>query len=253
MKYQKRNNWHLIVLAIIFLSCNEKRIKIERIKNFTVQASFLDHNVIDGKARYFDSLGRLVNISTFSKGIRNGVNINYYPNGIVSDSVEYIFDKENGYWTYFDTSGIIGYSDYYYFGLGFGPTTWYENGQLQKYQFRDFNHKVIAEGKYTEHSKLDSIQGFHMNLCVTKVSKEGGKFCDLFGYLPEFPNTEQIFSIGLTNKNQRESQICAVKGKYFFIDTLLPIPPQNWFYYLGCHIRANGGAINKFFIEEVLD
>jgi len=120
MIYLKDNFWKFALL-ICEISCNNSNnLKTFNLNHQLVQAKLVD-GLIDGKATFYDSLGNFINITTYERGIRSGISINYYANRTVSDSVEIVAGKENGYWRYYDSNGNRTYCAYYYYGLLFGP------------------------------------------------------------------------------------------------------------------------------------
>jgi antitoxin component YwqK of YwqJK toxin-antitoxin module len=241
------------ITAIFFLSCS-RRPHSKRIKKdgYTVEANFMNGRVADGNARYYDSSGKLINVTMYEKGVREGASINYFHNGAVSDSMQFSRDKEYGYWSHFDSNGNNIYKNYYYYGLPYGPEFIYENNKLKKFLFSDFNRAVIAECFYDDSGDMDSIGWFKMNFTITDRLYKNKPVKNLFGYLPDIPNTIQSFSVGLTNKEHAVKKLYSVEGHDFFIDTLLPIPPSGWYYYLGCNLNANKDSIKKFYIEEII-
>lgn len=248
-----KDKFYFAILLSFFLSCTDKHeMKKIKIGNYFVKANFIDNNnkIVDGKAYFYDSLGNLYNVSMYDKGMRAGISINYYPNRVVSDSIQFICDKEHGYRRFYDTNGFSEYTSYYYFGLRFGPELIYKNNRLTKLLFRDFDRNIIAECNYDSIGRIDSIAEFKMEINIVEKLLNGKPVINLFGYLPKFPTTVQSFSIGLTNSDNKDKKLYSVQGHDFFIDTLLPLPPSGWFYYLACNLKANNNSIDRFYIEE---
>ena len=244
----------IFILILIYISCSnlgaKKRVKI---KNYFVEANFENGKISDGVAKYYNANGKIVNTTLYEKAMRNGISINYYSNGVVSDSIEFVQDKENGFWNNYDSFGIILYSNYYYYGLLFGPELIYKGGKVNKFFFSNFNRDDIVECYYNSVGKLDSIAQFKMNFTVLDKVCDNRRVKNLFGYLPKVPNTFQNYAIGLTNKNKQDREMFPVQGHDFIIDTLLLPPPKGWYYYLACHLKADDNSINKVYIEEVAD
>src|SRR3569833_2091104 len=111
-------NLRIILVLKIFvtlISCsNSHDLKRIKMGDSYVEAHFIDSTSIDGMAKYYDSSGVLTAVINYRDGIKIGVAINYYPNGAVLDSVEYIAGKESGYWKGFDEKGNIVHCNFNY-------------------------------------------------------------------------------------------------------------------------------------------
>ena len=89
-----------------------------------------------------------------------------------------------------------------------------------------------------------------MDFIVNDKQFNGKRVVNIFAYLPTIPGATQSFSIGLTSKMHVINKLYPVKGNRFIIDTLLPVPPPNWHYFIGCDFNPNNGTKKTFFIEE---
>jgi hypothetical protein len=208
--------------------------------------------VIDGKASYYDSSGALYNVTTYDKGIKNGISINYYPDKAVSDSVEFKCGKEYEYWKYYDSKGNIVYANFYYYGLQFGPELIFKNNKLDKFVFSDLSKKTLVTCEYDSSSNIDTGFRFRMQYALKAVMFENKPRLNLFGYLPRLPHAFQTYSLGLTNDKHADKELTKIEGREFLIDTLLSYPPPGWHYYVSCNLRANKNSINKFYVEEMV-
>jgi len=252
---QHLGKYFLIVLTIFCLSCtNRNTVKRIKVNNYFVEGNFINGNTIDGNAKYYDSVGVLYNITTYDKGIKSGISIDYYPNGTVSDSVSFFCGKETGYWNRYDSIGSRVYANFYYCGLPYGPELLFKRNKLIHYYFTDFDRNTIVRCNYDSLGQIDSIGEFKMMFTLKSLERDSLKQLNMFAYLPVLPHTEQAFSIGLTNKSNVNKELFPIVGRRddFFIDTILAVPPRGWYYYLACNIRANNGAINKYYIEEMI-
>jgi hypothetical protein len=243
----------LPILTVISIKCsNDKGVKRVKIDNSYVEANFIDEKTIDGKASYYDSSGTLYNVTTYRKGIKDGISVNYYSNKTVSDSVEYKCGKESGYWRHYDLRGNSSYGNFYYYGLQFGPELIFKDNKLEKFLFSDLNRKIIVACNYDSNGEIDTSFRFTMQFSLKAVMYEDKSVLNLFGCLPKIPHAEQSYSIGITNKEHSDKELVRVTGHEFLIDTLLAIPPTGWHYYIGCNLEANNGSINKFYVEELI-
>jgi hypothetical protein len=241
-----------IGLCVLFVCACQNRNGLKRIDKgkYIVEAIFSKDSIMNGNSSYYSKEGKLLNTTMYKDGMKNGISINYFPNGLVSDSVEFKCGKEVGYWRYFDVAGKKQYADYYYYGLQYGPELIYESDKLHKFLFSDLNRKVIVNCFYNSLGNLDSIGWFSMNFVVLDKLFDNKPVKNLFAYLPDIPGATQSFSIGTTNKEHQDSAICSVRGHDFIIDTIMPLPSSGRFYYIACKLKTEGDSINKVFIEE---
>ena len=243
----------ILQISTALISCSDNRgIKRTKIGSTYVEAHFIDSTSIDGIARYYDSSGVLNGVTNFRDGIKEGISINYYPNGKVSDSVEYRSGKEFGYWKEYDEKGNITCGNYYYYGVQFGPELVFENSRLKKFLFSDLNRSKIVECNYSSPGIIDTGILFRPQFNIKSVRFQGKLVFNLFGYLPAIPHTEQRYSIGLSNEAHQDRELTPITGHDFMIDTLLAPPPSGWHYYIGCRLKANKDSIDKFYIQEIV-
>ena len=242
-----------LFICFIFIACsNRQSAKRKKFKKYYVEANFINDKIIDGEARFYDSAGILYNVSNYQNGKKNGVFINYYPNGNISDSVRYISDKEFGYWVHYDSMGNNEYGNYYYYGLQFGPELFFKGNKFHKFMFSDLNRRVLVEYYYDSKKGVDTNILFKMQFTLNAVVFENKQVLSLFGYLPILPHTIQKYAIGLTTKDHVVKELSPITGRNFLIDTLLPLPPAGWHYYVSCNLKANNDSLNRFYIDEYM-
>jgi len=252
MTYLKNLFLSLFCSALVAACSNDHDVKKVKVGSSYVEAHFVDSMTIDGLAKYYDSAGGLSNVVTYRMGKREGVSINYYPNKMIRDSVQYISDKESGYWMHYDEKGNLIYGNFFYYGLQFGPELVFENNRLKKFLFSDFNRRVIIESDYSTPGRIDTGFFFNMQFALKTVVFEDKPVFNLFGYLPAIPRTKSSFSIGLTNDAHQDKELTPITGHDFIIDTLLSLPPHGWHYYISCRLKANKDSIDKVYIEEIV-
>jgi hypothetical protein len=241
------NRMKYILFLFILFSCNEKKsIDANNIKGEKSLKDSADM-VIEGPNKYYDSNKKLINITTYKMGKKEGPYINYFPNGAVSDSGFYHDDLANGYWIFFDSTGSKIYSTYFYNNLEYGPQLWYKSNYLYKFEFLSFDKTSLAVVTYKGVGEIDRLYYFNM---VVHILPKNDQDLNLFAYLPKIPGTSQHFAIGIKN-NKNTKELYAVNGYDFIIDTLLRPPPTGWNYYISCHIQDKSGSYNKIFLEQV--
>jgi len=256
-----QNRWGVIDFSFLFLliilsGCKtnqDSNLETRKMNNQTIKARFLNNNIIDGKAEFYDSTGKLVNVSNFDHGLKHGVSIDFDNNGTIVDSVSYWYGNQYGYYHHFDSAGNIDYKNYYYYGLPYGPVIFYNDRKINKYLFYDFNREALVLCKYDSSEALDSISYFHMRFIVEDKVENRKKVKGIFAYLPSIPRSNQEFAIGITNKSNGIKELFAITSNTFFIDTLLPSVPAGFNYYISCSVKSKNGVLNKFYIEQFVE
>ncbi len=241
----------LIVSSISIYSCNDSASKYERkrIGNDIVEAKFINDSVIDGEAKFYNQSGALENKGYFSKGLKNGYWISYHRNGKVKDSINYSNDLLNGGAFGYNENGILLRRSTYYFGLNVGGNFLYEEGKVYEYFFNNFEKKELVNCKY---DSLGSCTYFYFNAkpMVKKIyTSLNDSAINLFLYFPQPPDFEVIYQMGLINSLQTKKEVSQLNSNRIFIDTILPIAPKDWNYYLSIDYKniSNDSTVNVLF------
>ena len=166
-----------IVVCILlsgFLGCtNQQNINVVTLHegSFTIKAELVN-NKRNGKTEIYDSLGKLASVQNYKDDFMSGLCINYFPSGVVSDSVHYEYDKPQRYWKHYDQDGRLKYITYFYFGLKYGPDLWYRKDRvLERFRFYDFDGNIIVESSYNNHGHIDSITKMALPIVLNKRKK----------------------------------------------------------------------------------
>lgn len=243
-----------VAAVLISVGCSSNlNIKTIKVGSYTLKGNFNDDSTADGRVEYYDSSGHFSKWLTFKNNLKDGPAVVYHPNGSISDSGIFKYDRQYGYWSHYASRGKYKWIDFYYWGLPLGPELFYQDKKLTRFQFNDFNREPLVICRYDTAEKLSLIERFSMKLVFGDNSGLKKELNRLFAYLPKIPNSEQEFSIGITNKNKDDKKLFAVISNNFFIDTLLPNPPTEWNYYILCSIKTNDGYINKNYMEILAD
>jgi len=120
----------------------------------------------EGKWKFFSEIfkGYLISEGLYTKNIRNGISLTFYPDSTIAEKVTYINNVKHGEWIKYYPDGKVSMKSTYVNGKVNGKfEAWYENGAIQfsgqyKNDLRDgkwliFNNKGSL--KYT----LDYING----------------------------------------------------------------------------------------------
>ena len=243
---------YFFVSVIVYISCGcqqGSKIEYRTVGSYKLKATYSADNILEGKAEVYDLSDRLLNISNYDRGLKNGISIDYNFDGSILDSVTFVYGKEYGYKKYIDSTGKITYKNYYYFGLPYGPEIFYYQGKIIKYLFNDFNKETLVRCNYDSLETLNNVDFFYMKFISTDMIKNEKKVKNLFGFTPLIPRTDQEFAIGITNKSNADQKLFTINSNNFFIDTLLAAPPAGWNYYMSCSVKAKVGVFKKYFIE----
>jgi len=261
--YRRRNDYLLnisiftgVILSLLtVIGCNDKNgesVKILHEGSYIIKAKLVNGKS-NGKTEFYDSSGKLTGFINYKDDEKWGMCVHYFPNGIVSDSVEYVCDKEQGYWRHYDQRGVRSHFSYFYFGLQFGPDLWFDKDTiLRNYNFLNFERQPIVECTYNRYGHLDSIVKMDLTLFVEEREKNGTPLFKLFAYLPCIPLADEMYSIGIIDSNKIARKLCDIENRNFFIDTLLAAPPRGFHFYLGCDLKANGEKFDETIMVEAV-
>ena len=228
-----------VCLSILTLTgcINKNKEKMEILHEglFTVKARSVDGKR-EGKTEIYNSAGKLGGIVNYKNDLKSGMTVHYFPNGVVSDSIEYVCEKPQGFWRHYNDDGSPLHTNYYYFGLEFGPDAYYNNRDsvLSSFYFLNFERNHIVECSYDLHGNLDSIKKLNLQLVVEEKNKGNIPMLQIFAYLPTIPLAELSYSIGMAqgntpevvdDKSKKSRKLYDIQSSHFFIDTLLTGPP----------------------------
>jgi antitoxin component YwqK of YwqJK toxin-antitoxin module len=247
--------YQLTVFFIIGLfsrcSNNSPKIQEKRIGAYLVKARFKNDSIIDGVARFYTKGGSLVAVTNYTNGIKNGYAVIYHPNGQKSDSMYFTNGVKNGSQYRYDTSGRLSSINYQYYGLRMGPQLFFEKGLPVKYFYIDFNKDDLINCKYDSLGNIHELSYFAMKASVSQVISSNVKMLELFFYLPNPPNVQVEYSIGITDKNDNDTMLSLINFDRIIFDTLLPYPKKGLNYYVSAHLKSKNGKVNKVFIEDI--
>jgi hypothetical protein len=242
-----------VFFMYVFFSCNTKNNKAKRVKSgkYTIEAKFINDTIIDGKAIYYDSTNTLSSIVSYNMGLKSGPTVNFYPNGIVSDSLYYSNGVLNGGAFMFDSAGNLMRVKYSYYGLPVGHYYVFESGKIIKYYFSDFEKNDLVVCKYDSSGRC-RLNKFNLNPVLSEaIGTDRVNVLSLFLYLPSPPGLNAVYKIGLENE-QRETKNERVIGQdRIFLDTVLSYPEKGWHYFVSTHLESQKDSINKIFFNEL--
>lgn len=136
----------------------------------------------EGKWKFFSSSvdGYLIEEEEYSKNMRNGLSLKFYPDSTLAEKVNYINDLRDGEWIQNYTSGKLFLKSYYKGGLLNGKfEVWHQNGNLE---YSGFYRNNLRDGKW-QIFKEDGTLKYELNYSggvavENEMNKESEEFLD---------------------------------------------------------------------------
>ena len=97
------------------------------------QGKYVDQ-MKEGKWKFYSASagGYLICEEEYSKNLRNGLSLKYYPDGTVAERLSYINDKREGEWLRYHPNGLILLRSFHSGDMRNGKfEVWYENGTIE--------------------------------------------------------------------------------------------------------------------------
>jgi hypothetical protein len=199
--------------------------------------------------KYYDKSDRLLIKEFYRGGKLEGDVLEYYPFsiGTVSTTTRYSSGLKNGVTNYYDLSGRIVYSGYYYHDLSVGPVAYYDSlGNPQRFFFLSLDNKTLLHIDYANWHGAASI----VNDCIyytSNIQKEDStEQMSLFLYLMHPPKFSFEYSIlkKKIDSNQGFKNVLFIKNQNQpFIQLDLPTVPVDEQYTIGLSIHDS--LLNK--------
>jgi hypothetical protein len=143
-------------LAIIALvSCRPNLDKAMIMNNgLRAEGKISADSVFDGAIKFYDvNTNKLVEETEYDRGVRNGHDIVYFPQGTVAVRSFYKDGKENGSSYIYNEKEQLTTEYFFYYGIRMGNNVRYSNGAASKYWFYSLDDSVLFYFDY------DSIKG----------------------------------------------------------------------------------------------
>ncbi|MBL7741329.1 MAG: hypothetical protein JNK14_19045 [Chitinophagaceae bacterium] len=240
-----------LLFSVSLLSCESQKIKREKkpFDNKIIESSFINDSTFDGPTNYYSTDGLLESTINFTKGIKNGPALNFYPNGKILDSSFYENGVKTGNHYIFDSSGQLYYKNYYYYGHILGGHTFYRNKKPYQYQFRNFEQQIIYSCGY-DSLGMTGYNGELINLYLASIKSDNAPYLEMFAYFIHPPTIQIDWSLGLIEENTNiKKDLLAFNNDRVFIDTVLPKPQAGWKYYLAANYNDSLNGIKEYYIN----
>lgn len=160
--------------------------------NIFAQGKYLNQ-MKEGKWRFFSPTDSvyLVCEEEYSKNIRNGKSVNFYPDGTVAERINFVNNKRQGEWLQYYPDGKTFLKSYYKDGLLNGTMeVWFESGILQvagnyknnmregHWHFFDANGKLKYELDYVNGITKNRQMDIDVSNLIESLEKNSGKVTD---------------------------------------------------------------------------
>ncbi|MBS1578286.1 MAG: hypothetical protein JST29_01445 [Bacteroidetes bacterium] len=252
-----KNLLRYLLFTIIFfsVSCIENTSKHEKRKigSYFIEGNFSStqsDSLTNGEFRYYDLSDNLIKKVNIVSGKKEGTEVNYYSNKFIKDSGNYNSGFRNGFFYTFDSLGKLRTMSYHYFGLQFGPSL--INGDSStRYFFEKLDHENIVDCEYNINGELKSVKYFKVEATISTKVNNTKPMLEMFFYLPHPPQTIVGYKIGITNDKFQDKYLLDINNSPVFKDTLLPYPPEGWYYFISAHIMNKKIGYDKVFIETL--
>ena len=133
--------------------------------NISSKGIYIDQ-MKEGKWQFFSSFkdGYLIAEEYYSKNLRNGLSLKFYPDSTIAEKLTYVNDVKQGEWTQYYPSGTMWLKSNYQNGKINGKfEVWYENGSIEfSGQYKDDSregHWIIYKNDGTIKYKVEYVEG----------------------------------------------------------------------------------------------
>jgi antitoxin component YwqK of YwqJK toxin-antitoxin module len=240
------------ILTLVILSCKDNlKISEKKIGEQLVRAKFFNDSLIEGEAKIYKN-NRLTAIEHYSRGLRNGCAVSFYPDGKVYDSVNFINGLENGNYYVFDSLGNIAYTAYYFNGRKIGPETYYDNGTVSEYFFNSFEKVNVYYSSYDFSGKLVKYKGRLINTQIYSAFKDGELANGVFVFFVRPPKERIIYQLIQKNSETSLEKVLRTFTNEIFFDTLLPKSAIQTKYFLKADVFDSLEGNHRIFYEEFI-
>lgn len=245
----------LVVLAFIafLFSCSDnKKIKKMKMGAYYIEGEIINDSTLHGPIKYFNSDGILVSEISYLNNQKNGEAINYYSNGKIQDQTTFFYGKENGFHSVYDSFGKIEYKDYSFFGKKIGPKLYFENGNLNTYEFANFEGQSFMEFKYDSLMRVKEYKGDFINMSMKFIEIGGvSKKLSFFIYTPSPPKIGMFYRIIKQVNDGPFITVNKIPTTGIYYETILDILPKNQKYHITLDIYDSSSNTKSTMIRGI--
>lgn len=233
--------YYLLVLCIIFLSCNnlsrKNNVSISRLDTIW-EGKIISDSIFDDTIRYYNLSKKLLGIKVFKNGKLEGVSTEFYENGNPFRTITYNNGVRNGPSSYYDSSGKVIYNDFCYYGLTVGPIIFYDDRRQPKsFFFSNLQNEDLIHIDYQDWKGIKDIYNKCINFTTNIQKRDTSREISLLLYLIKPPRLSFQYSI-LKRKVTEEDfvKIKDIHSESSFINIALDELPTDERYIIGLNI-----------------
>jgi hypothetical protein len=242
-------------MALIY-GCNSKPIDKSSYSNKTIvegnmliEGIMSDDTVFNGEISYFRG-DTLLERRTFFRGVPNGLDRIYFPNGKISQISRDKYGLTDGELIQFDSAGKYLRKQYYYNGRLMGPQYYYDTlGFPEQYFFLNFENEEVCQLRYYK-NKIEVEKGGFIIANSNKLIINGENKVRIFTYVMHPEKILSKYYICLVNDEQASNitTIDSITTKELFYERDFPEEP-NKFYALKVDVFDSLEKRNRVFIK----
>ena len=189
---------HLHWILVIFFACNQRsNSSTETIRrgDTIIKGDIINDSLFNDTMLYYvDS--ELVASRVFKNGKEDGISVDYHDNKKPRKITSFSNGLKSGVNTYYDSSGVAIYSDFYYYDLTVGPILYYnKSGDPKRYFFSNLQDETILHVNYENWTGIASIVESCIKYSVNTIKYDTLKKLRVFIYLMEPPKLSFKYSI----------------------------------------------------------
>ena len=193
----------LALIIIVFLGCHKSEFKFQTIIVDDLKAEgnikVNKDTVYDGLIKFFDKRSdKLLYEEHYQNGMLNGETKHYYENGRVKISLNYRVEKENGYTTFYDSTGKIISQNYMYYGIRMGDGIEYLNGLVKSFIFLNLDGDILFQLNYDsiKSKRISDLQNGFFYYNIYQIDKQvSGNSKDYLFYIINPPKYLFTYSL----------------------------------------------------------
>jgi len=228
---------------LFFIACKDKGPDPKHIvtikRGLTRIKGDINGDIFNDTILYYNLANDLIGKSYFKNGKEEGISTEFYRNGRPKSITNFSDGLQNGYNSYYDTTGKCYYRDFYYYGLNVGPIEYLTKDQAPKrYFFVSFENKTLLDIRYNEWNGVKDVSTKCINFKSNFERVDTAREIIVLLYLMAPPRLSFDYSIVKKQKGSGMDfqQVRTVKSDLPFINIALPILQANEQYAIGLSI-----------------
>ena len=188
----------MILFVFLCISCTNKSKRNIVLDEYVVEGNINDDTIYNGEIIFRNKTSKnILFTTTYSNGVKNGVNKEYYQNGSLRSISYYDNNKLLGPLYYFDSLGRLLQERFVFYDIPVGGVSRYINGKLIDYCFYSLDNEILFKINYdsVKNKSVEILQeGFFFYDTYTKDVK-GESLYNYRLYLMRPPRYSFVYSL----------------------------------------------------------